>query len=185
MASARYFMLAILLCSLGLSNSHAQSQPQALVMVLKRLKPDHRPTGGSPHDPHEYRPCTSGLLSIFVNNRYKGLVKTVEPPWRNNEPFISSIPLGTYSAVVRYDRLDQWRLQLTNVPGRDAVQLHIGNYPSQTQGCILVGMTNPIGNQCVLEDSNRAYQELRQAFYGSANPTATPNLTVTLRIESF
>jgi hypothetical protein len=76
-----------------------------------------------------------------------------------------------------------WRIELTGVPGRTNVQIHTGNTPDDSEGCILVGMK--LGDDlCSVIDSRKAYDALRAAFYGSANPVSTPNKQITVVVES-
>ena len=121
--------------------------------------------------------CTSGYLA--VNGEV--IAYTLELPWSNNEPLISSIPPGTYSAHLRYDKKDKWRLQLNDVPGRGGVQIHIGNYTSEIEGCILVG-DGISDDLCTLNGSASAYAKLKQAFYGTPNPISTPNKSISVEI---
>lgn len=126
---------------------------------------------------------TSSLTGeLFVNGSF--LSHTLELPWNNNRSFISSIPSGTYDALLRYDKNDKWRLQLTNVPDRSGVQIHIGNWPSQIEGCVLVGnkVNNPSNS---LEQSSEAYKKLKDSFYGSSNPNMTPDLTVKVKVSYY
>ncbi|MES0881782.1 DUF5675 family protein [Roseibium sp. SCP14] len=126
---------------------------------------------------HSNEECTSGYLA--VNGEV--IAYTLELPWQNNEPLISSIPPGTYSAHLRYDKSDKWRLQLDNVPGRDGIQLHIGNYTGEIEGCILVG--NGISDDlCTLNGSADAYAKLKNAFYGTPDPNSTPNKNISIEI---
>ena len=113
----------------------------------------------------ETEECTSGYLSVDGTQ----LCYTLERPDLNNQKVISRIPMGGYPGHLRYDHKDAWRIQLDKVPGRDNVQIHIGNWPFQTEGCILVGTkVNP--DACTLTGSADAYDKLRVALYGSANP---------------
>ncbi len=77
---------------------------------------------------------------------------TVEQPWRNNQPTISSIPLGKYKLI--------WRPTTCTVPSkysgntwyivggtvginegdRKKCCIHIGNTSSDVSGCIAVGL---------------------------------------------
>lgn len=65
---------------------------------------------------------------------------TVEPPWQDNTPFKSCIPLGTYPTrpcwFVR-GKYTTW--EVCDVPGRWAILIHKGNRGSHFQGCIGVG----------------------------------------------
>lgn len=126
---------------------------------------------------HHGDDCTSGYLAVDGNI----IAYTLELPWRGNAPEISSIPPGSYPATLRYDKSDRWRLQLTNVPGRDGVQIHIGNYTSEVRGCVLVG-AGISGDLCTLRESRVAYDRLKQAFYGTPTPVSTPNKSITVDI---
>lgn len=61
---------------------------------------------------------------------------TLELPWRNNEHDISRIPPGAYPYEMRAGNP---RIFLSNVESRTGIQLHIGNYMKDTNGCILLG----------------------------------------------
>lgn len=124
--------------------------------------------------------CTSGYLA--VNGTIQAY--TLERPWAGNQPAISSIPTGSYPGILRYDHTDQWRIELTGVPGRDHVEIHTGNTPDDTEGCILVG--KELGDDlCSIKSgtSKPAYQDLKNAFYGTPNPVSTPDKTITVNVE--
>jgi hypothetical protein len=64
---------------------------------------------------------------------------TLERAWRDNAPFSSCIPTGTYQCVRhRSPRFGETFL-VTDVPGRDNILFHKGNIDDDTAGCILVG----------------------------------------------
>ena len=127
---------------------------------------------------HRSAVCTSGYLA--VNGRV--IAYTVELPWRGNAPEISSIPAGSYPAHLRYDHADKWRIELDDVPGRTNVQIHIGNTTADIKGCILVGSSlSP--SLCSVSGSAAAYAALKTEFYGSANPTSTPDRTIRVVVE--
>src|SRR5688572_29357024 len=69
--------------------------------------------------------CVSGYLAVNGQT----IVYSLERPWVDNLNNISSIPSGKYSAHLRYDKNDHWRIELNNVPGRSGIQIHIGNQP--------------------------------------------------------
>ncbi len=109
--------------------------------------------------------CTTGYLAVDGEQ----ICYTLELPDRNNEKLVSRIPRGTYSAHIRYDHPDGWRVELDDVPGHQNIQIHIGNWPFQTEGCILLGSTvDP--QSCKVSDSKAAYEKLRTALYGSSDP---------------
>ena len=138
---------------------------------------------------YESSTCATGEL--FVNGEF--VAYTLEPPWAGNKRYISSIPSGTYSGIVRYDKTDRysaktfenrWRIELTGVPGRDNIQIHVGNYPRDTTGCALVGTILDNG-KCRTRNSRSAFARLKNAFYGSPNPVLSPNKNVRVTIRHY
>lgn len=123
--------------------------------------------------------CTSGYLA--VDNKI--IAYTLERPWADNQQNISSIPAGTYPGTLRYDHTDAWRIELQNVPGRTNVQIHVGNEPDQSKGCILVGLQLSSDLCSIVGGTSApAYAALKKAFYGTDNPVATPDKTITVQI---
>lgn len=93
---------------------------------------------------------------LFVDNVFQ--CYTLEPTYRE-QPDVpvsawkvfgsTAIPLGTYAVEVTYFYRDQYYTPLlANVPGFDGIRIHIGNFPKDTEGCILVG--DGIGQDKVL-----------------------------------
>jgi len=65
---------------------------------------------------------------------------TLELPYIDNEPKISSIPVGIYEVVKRWSVKYGYHFWLQNVKNRSMILIHSGNYNNQTNGCILVGI---------------------------------------------
>ena len=69
---------------------------------------------------------------------------TLELPWRENAhgtwDVASCIPAGVYTAL-RFNspHIGYQLFQLANVPDRVGIDIHIGNTPKDTEGCILLG----------------------------------------------
>lgn len=71
---------------------------------------------------------------------HRQLAVTLELPWRNNMPNVSCIPAGTYTAVRYHSPKHGYDLfMITGVPHRSAIEMHIGNLPPDTDGCVLLG----------------------------------------------
>ncbi len=96
---------------------------------------------------------TQGVL--LLDGRPVGV--TLEPPWRDNEDSASCIPAGAYFADYAFSpRLKRNTYYLREVPGRDGVMFHDGNWIKDTLGCILVGTgisNNPNGLMITESDS--------------------------------
>lgn len=70
------------------------------------------------------------------------LAHTCEKPWKDNHPDTSCIPTGVYTAHRRLASQTRHHydvFQLDDVPGREDIQIHIANTPSQLEGCCCLG----------------------------------------------
>lgn len=92
--------------------------------------------------------CTKGALT--VNGEY--VCRTLELPWRGNEPWVSCIPTGVYTCKrTRSPRFNE-TFEIQGVPGRTHILFHSGNKVRDTEGCVLVGKTMD-SNVCYVNDS--------------------------------
>ncbi len=86
---------------------------------------------------------TRGILLV----RRSLVALTLELPWRDNEPFESCIPPGSYVVRRHKSSLDwmekhgTWTYQIVHVRGREGIEVHPGNTVEHTDGCILPGFT--------------------------------------------
>jgi hypothetical protein len=83
---------------------------------------------------------TLGQLDIFSGEQVQFSCKTLELPWKNNEKSISCIPEGKYTVIKRVNERFNKHFLLQEVPNRDYICIHAGNYINQTHGCILAGL---------------------------------------------
>ena len=94
------------------------------------------------------------------------LCDTLEPQWRDYAKGArkikgkSAIPEGRYPVVITYSpTFKKWLPLLVNVPRFSGIRIHAGNTAKDTQGCILVGRNQRVGE--VLESRKWLY-ELKQ-----------------------
>ncbi len=92
---------------------------------------------------------------------------TIEPPDLDNKKNISCIPEGVYEvkpySSVKYP--DVWELQ--NVHNRTKILIHVGNWVSDTDGCILIGTSTGYlqhSRSCekAVKSSKQAIKELKE-----------------------
>lgn len=90
--------------------------------------------------------ATHGILKMYYDVREVGAetpllqLFTVELPWENNQSRISCIQEGTYYCRPRKSVGKGDHFILEDVPGRDLILFHIGNYTRDLLGCIAPGM---------------------------------------------
>ena len=73
---------------------------------------------------------------------------------------ITAIPAGRYEVALTWsNRFKKYMPQLLNVPGYEGVRIHVGNYPEETEGCLLVGIGK--GTDKII-DSRTAFTALMQ-----------------------
>jgi hypothetical protein len=84
-----------------------------------------------------------GALYIFNGLFRLGQFTTLEPAWRANRRGESCVPTGDYTLSPREPsrRAPYPHLILGGVPNRDLILIHRGNFPDDTAGCILVGLS--------------------------------------------
>lgn len=85
---------------------------------------------------------TTGVLHV-LNDKSQIIFSclTLELPWINNQKKISCIPSGRYSVIPRTSAKFGKHFQILEVPQRNYILFHFGNYVTQIAGCILVGAT--------------------------------------------
>ena len=85
--------------------------------------------------------ANSTIGELFINGEL--FCDTLENPWLDNQRNISCIPEGEYPVRLRLPResatRDYLHLLVQDVPNRDYILFHRGNFPKDTSGCILVG----------------------------------------------
>lgn len=117
--------------------------------------------------------CTLGVLTVNGDD-----YQTLEPTVRNQKIMgITAIPPGQYKLLLRTEGgmhaqylakfgpdFHKGMLWLQDVPNFEDVYIHIGNFPRDTHGCILIG--NDRGSSAGLPavmDSTSAYKAMYPA----------------------
>jgi len=91
-------------------------------------------------------------------------------------PGKTAIPIGTYAVEVSYFARDGYYSPiLDNVPGFLGIRIHIGNFPQDTEGCILVG--TQMGDNQVL-NSKVAFVALMAKVQAAQQNQETIQITV-------
>lgn len=117
---------------------------------------------------------THGVLTFADDTRFY----TLERAWVNNERRISCIPEGIYKLVMRYSPIVQRTsggeytsgYEITGVKDRDLIMIHVGNYVKDTEGCLLVGMSEDFQNgEPVVWSSRLAFRLLMTKMAGRDN----------------
>lgn len=80
---------------------------------------------------------TLNLIDDFGNVLFSCV--TLELPWKSNAKNISCIPAGMYRAQMIWNKNYNYHFTISGVPNRSAILMHVGNYVTDTQGCILAG----------------------------------------------
>lgn len=110
---------------------------------------------------------TLGELQIYLGKSKIFECKTLELPWNNNSPQISCIPKGSYR-VKPYTSPSKGDVYLlVDVPGRDMIEIHVGNYHTDIQGCILVGEEFKYinsDNELDVTNSRKTFEKLKKVL---------------------
>jgi hypothetical protein len=91
---------------------------------------------------HQDERCSLG--QIFLYDEIDAVVarfETLENPWLDNRHNVSCIPAKTYRCRVVVSPTYGLTFEIADVEGRTHILFHWGNYPSNTDGCVLLGMS--------------------------------------------
>jgi len=111
---------------------------------------------------------TEGILVVDDFN-----CKTLELPWRNNQPQISCIPAGEYNVEIRLSNKYGRIYWVRKVPDRTYILIHSGNFAgdvskgfkSHVMGCILLGKKRGfLGGQVAVLNSRITVREFMETM---------------------
>ncbi len=100
---------------------------------------------------------TLGTLTLLDNNLNPIFAAiSLERGWQDNQPNVSSVPIGEYLCVYEYSPAFERNLwELKDVPNRSECKFHTSNYWNQLNGCIALGDTaENIGQDFRLDVTN-------------------------------
>ncbi|WP_412034429.1 DUF5675 family protein [Rhizobium beringeri] len=121
--------------------------------------------------------CVKGRLFIgqkFYNSPDTAIAglefcDTLELPWRNNLNEISCCKPGDYQGKIRTDGHLGWRIEVSGAIARDNIQIHIGNSPKDTVGCIMLGRWSNT-QSCFVNGSGGSLAALRLTMQSEQRP---------------
>lgn len=114
---------------------------------------------------------TYSLIRLEANEKqtlgylFDGLVKlacTLELPWLNNQFQISCIPTGIYTVVKRYSPKYGHHFHILDVPDRDYILGHHGNFFTDILGCVLFGNNHVDINSDGLKDVTSSKAKMKE-----------------------
>ena len=100
----------------------------------------------------------SVIGKLYLNSEFYG--HTLELAWKDNQKRISCIPKGVYEVKKRHTQKSKYKyehLHILDVPDRELILMHIGNYPKNSKGCILLGNTRALN---FVGESRKAFYKL-------------------------
>ncbi|RWX00919.1 DUF5675 family protein [Flavobacterium cerinum] len=88
--------------------------------------------------------------------------KTLELDWENNKTQKSCIPTGNYKVTARKSPKYGSHFLVNDVPHRDTILIHQGNYHTEILGCILVGASHTDINKDGFKDVTSSKATLKK-----------------------
>ncbi len=100
----------------------------------------------------------STLGKLYFDGEFYG--HTLELAWKDNEKRVSCIPKGVYEVKKRHTEESKYKyehLHILDVENRELILMHVGNYPKNSKGCILLGNTRALN---FVGESRKAFYKL-------------------------
>jgi hypothetical protein len=83
---------------------------------------------------------TLGTIHVYDGPTEVGRFCCLELPDRGNARNISRIPAGKYRLTPEVGGRFRDHFRVHDVPGRDGILGHRGNFPADTRGCLILGL---------------------------------------------
>jgi len=106
-------------------------------------------------------------FGVFIDDKNVPFAVTLELPWKDNANNVSCIPCGTYK-VKRVTTPNHGNcFQITNVPNRTMILLHVANTNKDILGCVGVGEKfDPVSGVDGIAESTFGYKEFMRKLEG-------------------
>jgi Family of unknown function (DUF5675) len=116
----------------------------------------------------------STIGELTVDDGAERLCYVLEPPMQG--PGATAIPLGTYTITLYPSpHAHQVVPLLQDVAGRTMIEMHPGNYPTDTRGCLLPGLTKGVD---AVYGSHVAFEALSGAISRALGLAQSVKITV-------
>lgn len=118
----------------------------------------------------------SVISTVSVTNKATGArfsgytLEDVHAGDKGNKP---PIPPGTYHAFTRADGPKGWRLEPRAVPGYSHIEVHVGNFAKDVEGCFAVGSSHG-------KDAVWSSREAMQQMHGVVGDGRRVDIVVTV-----
>lgn len=110
---------------------------------------------------------------LWMDGKFSGY--TLEPPRRDPPNKPRAIPCGTYDVTWAFSpKHNRFVPLVENVPDFTGIEIHIGNYPKDTLGCLLVG--NVRGRDLIQQSTaavNEVWEQVHTAYMANDPITIT------------
>ncbi len=100
----------------------------------------------------------STIGKLYFDGEFYG--HTLELAWKDNKKRVSCIPKGVYEVKKRHTEESKYKYQhlhILDVENRELILMHVGNYPKNSKGCILLGNTRALN---FVGESRKAFYKL-------------------------
>jgi hypothetical protein len=108
-----------------------------------------------------------GVFGHFIDDDKNILFATLEHPYRIGGSWVSKVPKGEYVCVRGIHQLAHMdepfeAFEITGVIGHTDILIHVGNYASDSDGCILVGIYSTLKMICQSKAAFSAFMTIQE-----------------------
>lgn len=160
----RDFFIGVAAVSLGGIHQIAHGTENRVQLLLLRQRKEPLSCGPIRYMPGKLYgvPVTIPLPLATLSSGLTHIADTEEPLYQDNEPFVSSVPRGTYQGFIKDEETKSWmvgkpnrawRIELEDTEPRTEIQFHYGDDYTWSEGCIILVGKEANGPVCAHDDS--------------------------------